>query len=76
MSDCIYLNYLYIQQRRSYIYANTQVLTHLDKKYGKIISQFRWILDFTCTKRMRRNNINLSKSNFDRVRDYIVRGTL
>ena len=47
-----------------------QVFTYLEQKYGKILSQFWWILDVICTERLRsRTIINLSKSNFDRICD-------
>ena len=42
-----------------HIYAYT-----LNKHNGKNQSHFLWILDFTWTKRVRRSNINLSKSKF------------
>ena len=54
-------------QGRSYICAKTHVRTHLDQKYGKILSQFLGMHDVMCTKRALRTNINLSKSNFDRI---------
>ena len=42
----------------------THFRTHLNQKYGKIISQLWWILGVMCTKCVCRTNINLSKSNF------------
>ena len=46
---------------RSYVYAKTHLRTHLDKKYGKILSQFWWILNVKCQNVciIMRTNINL-----------------
>ena len=49
------------KQGRSYIHAKTQVLTHFDQKYGKIISQFIWILDVIDIKPLCRTNLLVLK---------------
>ena len=49
------------KQRRSYIHAKTQVLTHFAQKYGKIISQFLWILDVIGIKPVCRTNLPVLK---------------
>ena len=56
-------------QGRSYVSAKTYSRILLDQNYGKIISQFCWIIDVTCKKRVRRTKINLSKSNCDSICD-------
>ena len=70
------LMYFSSLQGRSYIYPKMQIRTHLDQNMEKNLSQFWWILDFMCTKRVHWTNIHLSKSNFDWICDVIVIGTL
>ena len=53
-------------------YTQKRICVHIwAKKYGKLTSQLWWIFSVMCTKRVRNTwtNINLSKSNFDRISD-------
>ena len=58
-------------------YTQKHKCVHIwSKTYVKILPQFCWMLDFTCTKCVRRSKVNPTKSNFDRICYDIVIGTL
>ena len=54
-------------QERRYVYKYKKFAYTFGLKYEKTVLQFWWILDVMCTERVRRTNMNISKSNVDRL---------